>query len=274
MSTAHRFTLISGVIVSCSLVGGSALADKKRHHAYVGQHPISHKTSDGFCYIEAPHVHASSPPKKHKALYRDHRGHSQFVADPQPFQYDGDTHAYYGHHPVAVDVVVGVESRYEPGQQLEYCYLNGPHYHAFEPQPGLTFEVKGGVQWYIGDLPAAYVEAKPVYVPGNRVYATVEVAPPVVEIDAPPVGYVGPVLDVHVHGGHGHRGRGHGAHVDGHVGVGVHVEVPTIEVGIGLPGVVFVDDHHHGHRKHKKHKKHKKFKKHKSHKRFRRGRGR
>ncbi len=251
--------------LSAGPFAGSAQAKKnKKQHGYVGPHPISDKAKDGYCYIEVPHVHASGPPAKHRPLYRDHRGDSQFIADPEPYGYDGETTAYYGHHPVAVEVLVGAQPRYEAGQGLEYCYLNGPHYHAFAPQPGLTFEAKGGVLWYIGELPQAYVEAKPLYVPGNVVYASVEVEHPVVEIDVPPVGYVGPVLEVHMHG-HDH-GRhwdhdGHGeVEVSGHVGIGVHVEAPSLQIGIGLPGVVIVDDdHHHKH----KHKKPKGFKRHK-----------
>lgn len=240
------------------LIGGGALhaKGKKRQHKYVGQHPLSINTDDGYCYLEVPHVHATPVPARHKALYRDHRGHSHFIADPQPYGYDGEQHSYYGHHPIAVEVVLESSARYESGQQLEYCYLDGPHYHAFEPQAGLTFEVKGGAQWYVGELPAAYVEARPRYAKVNRVYATVEVERPVVEFDVPPVGYVGPVLEVHIDG-HGHRGNhGHG-HVDAHVDVGVHVQAPSIEIGFGLPGVAVYDDRG---RKHKKHKKHKKFK--------------
>lgn len=267
MSSLKRNTVLFSSSLALLFGGGVLHAKgKKRQHKYVGQHPISSKADDGFCYLEVPHVHATPVPSKHKALYRDHGGQSQFIADPQPYGYDGDTHSYYGHHPVAVEVVVGARPRYESGQQLEYCYLNGPHYHGFAPQPGLSFEVKGGAQWYIGEFPEAYVDARPRYLKANRVYARVEVERPVVEFDAPPVGYMGPVLDVHV-GGHGH-GRGH-ANTYAEVGLGVHVEVPTVQIGLGLPGIV-VHEHHDSHRKHKKHKKHRKVK----HKGFRGHRGR
>lgn len=233
-------------------------------HKYIGVHPISVSADDGYCVIEFPHVHRSAPPAKHKALYRDHRGQSQFIADPTPYGYEGDTHSYYGHHPVAVEVIVGDVAQYESGQQLEFCYLDGAHYHGFEPQPGLTFEVKGGVSWYVGELPGAYVQGKAKYRRGNRVYTTINVTRPTVDIEARPVGYIGPIFDVHVYDD-GHRNRRHG---NANVDVDVHVGTPSLEIGFDIP-VFRVESRSHGHYKHKKHKhkkhKHRKHKRSKSH---------
>ena len=248
------------VLVLLAIPSSQAQA-KKSGHKYIGVHPISFNADDGYCVIEFPHVHKSAPPAKHKALYRDHRGQSHFIADPTPYGYEGDKHSYYGHHPVAVDVILGDAIEYESGQHLEFCYLDGAHYHGFEPQPGLTFEVKGGVSWYVGALPTAYVQGKTKYRRGNRVYTTINVARPTVDIAARPVGYVGPILDVHVHGSQ-HRAR---SHRDAHVDVDVLVSAPAIEIGFALPGLR-IENHDHGH--HHKHKKHKHKKhKHKKHKR-------
>lgn len=229
---------------------------------YHGAHPLSAKVEAGFCYIEVPHIHPTSVHKKHKSLYRDHGGHHSFVADPTPFGYDGPRHSYYGHHPVAVEVVLDEEPRYESGQQLEFCYLNGPHYHLFEPQPGLSFSQTAGASWYIGEFPSAYVEGKASYVPANRVYATLEVERPEVVFDAPPVGYVGPVLEVHVDAPVVVVPARADVHVD--VGAEIHIPIPTIEIGFGIRGGIIDDGHHHhsDSRKHrgKKAKKHKKGK--------------
>lgn len=227
---------------------------KGKSYRYHGAHPLSLKPESGFCYIEVPHVHASTIPKKHKPLYREHRGDLVFVSDPVAYGYEGPQHNYYGHHPVAVDVVLGLEGTYESGQQLEFCYLDGPHTHLFDPQPGLTFEATAGASWYIGEFPTAYVEGKAEHGRVNQVYATVEMHRPEVVFETPPVGYLGPVLDIHVQGpgavvvapghvdidahGHGH-GHDHG-HAEVRAGVEIHIPVPTLEIGIGVGS--------HGHR--------------------------
>ena len=273
----HIHGLSVGVLGLCvSLVGlGSARADrgerskKQKSYKYQGAHPLSAQTEDGFCYIEVPHVHATNLPNKHRSLYRDHRGHHSFVADPVAYGYDGPRHSYYGHHPVAVEVVLGENNSYASGQQLEYCYLDGPHFHLFEPPAGLHFESKAGASWYIGELPEAYVEGKGEFAPVNRVYATLEVERPEVVFEEPPVGYVGPILDVHVVvpgaavvvepvgvevQGHG-RGHGH-ADVHGEIRAGIEIRVPSprIEIGVSVPGIVVGGDHHHDHGKKHKHK--------------------
>lgn len=122
---------VAAVLLMLSFAGLSlAHADrgkgKNKSHHYRGGHPLSVKPESGFCYIEVPHVHAQTIHKKHKPLYREHQGDLVFVADPIAYGYDGPQHAYYGHHPIAVDVVLGNEASHESGQQLEYCYLDGP----------------------------------------------------------------------------------------------------------------------------------------------------
>lgn len=236
---------------------------KKKSHHYHGAHPLSIKPAAGFCYIEVPHVHAHTIHKKHGPLYREHEGDLVFVADPVAYGYDGQRHSYYGHHPVAVDVVLGTEEAYASGQQLEFCYLDGPHHHLYEPPAGLTFEVNAGASWYIGDFPKPYVQGKAKFGHVNRVYASVEMQRPEVVFEHPPSGYVGPVLDIHIRAptaeivvepghvdvhGHGH-GHGHG-HAEVRAGVEIHVPTPTLEIGIGI-GV----DSHHGHKGRKGHKR-------------------
>lgn len=266
-------TRVLPVLLALSFAGLTFThADRKGKHKsnrYHGGHPLSVKPEAGFCYIEVPHVHAHSIHKKHKPLYREHQGHLVFVADPVAYGYEGPQHTYYGHHPIAVDVVLGHEASYASGQQLEFCYLEGPHYHPFDPQPGLSFEASAGASWYVGDLPSAYVDGKARFSPVNRVYANIEVARPEIVVEAPPVGYHGPVMDIHLHvpgavvvdpghvdvevGGRGHKlhhGRGH---VDVRTGVEIHVPVPSIQVEFG------VNAHGHSHKgkKHKHKGKHK-----------------
>jgi hypothetical protein len=218
---------------------------------YVGMHPAH---AGGFCYIEAPHVHVYTPNPKAKVMYRMHGDAYHFVGDPVAFQYDGPTVTYVGHHPVHVDpVVVGA-----PAGHVEFCYLDGPHYHHDWPPPDARFELKGDAYWYVGGFPPAYGKHKKRYATINALYQPIAYTRPVVTVE-PPVGYVGVVVPS------AHVGVGVGAGVAAGVGVSAGVEVylpaPVLEVEVGLPGVVVVDGHHHHHGKYKK--KRGKYKKHK-----------
>src|SRR5512139_3293680 len=121
------------------LVTSLAVAGKKQVR-YVGIHPIPKAEGGGFCNIEGPHVHIFAA---NKLEYRDHRGANYFVGDPVAYGYDGPRHTYKGHHPIHVHAVVG-----DSDEDIEYCYLDGPHYHSFAPPAGPDFEVVGGVNFY------------------------------------------------------------------------------------------------------------------------------
>jgi hypothetical protein len=129
---------------------GSAQADGNRGRRpvrFVGIHPVVAEYGGGFCYIEVPHVHVYKPDRA-DVLYRHHDDGYHFVGDPVPYGYEGPKHAYYGHHPVDVDFVIG-----DDGDHTEYCYLEGPHYHPWGPPPGATFRLRSGVHFWVGDLP-------------------------------------------------------------------------------------------------------------------------
>lgn len=245
-------TIVVGVLAL--LIAATVAQAGKRQVKYIGIHPIPKAAGGGFCHIEGPHVHVFAA---NKLEYRDHRGHHHFVGDPVAYGYDGPRHAYKGHHPIHVHAVVGA-----PEPDVEYCYLNGPHYHYFTPPPGPEFKVVGDTYFYVvADPPRAYVEARPAMVEVNAVYTPIVYARPVVEVEAP-AGWIG----VHATWGVGMavvapaavvvKPRAH-VHTPGVV-VDVHVPVPTVrvDVGIGVGGHV----HHHHKHKHKK-MKHKKWKK-------------
>src|SRR5690606_5390568 len=108
---------------------------------------------------EAPHVHVVAP-RRAKVLYRVHDGAYAFVGDPVAYGYEGPRHTYYGHHPVHLDVIVdGAPPEADP----EFCYLDGPHFHAWEPPAGVTFTVKGDASWYVGPFPPRYKQDKRRY---------------------------------------------------------------------------------------------------------------
>ncbi|MEZ4404835.1 MAG: hypothetical protein R3B06_32905 [Kofleriaceae bacterium] len=235
-----RTYIISLVVLVATF--GAARADRKPSR-YVGIHPIPKAQGGGVCHIQAPHIHVYAPADV-KLQYRDHDGWSYFVGDPVAYGWDGPKVSYYGHHPVPVEVLIGDDHGHD-----EYCYLEGPHYHAWEPPSGLSLELRGGAYWYTGDFPAAYVEARPVYDPIDTVYQPIKYERPVVEVSVAPPGWYGAVVvapavvaPVEVRP----------ARVQAEVrvpapSVRVEIAVPTVQIGIG--GGIYVGGSH-GH-KHK-----------------------
>jgi hypothetical protein len=193
-----RSTLLAFV----GLVLVTQLAFAKQQVRFIGIHPIPKVEGGGFCNIEGPHVHIFPA---NKLEYRDHRGASYFVGDPVAYGYDGPRHAYRGHHPIHVDAVIG-----EPEPDVEYCYLNGPHYHYFTPPEGPEFTISGDAYFYVAPPPPVYVEARPAMIEINAVYTPIVYARPVIEVE-PPVGWIG------LHATYG-------------VGMGVAVVAPVVVV--------------------------------------------
>lgn len=237
----------------------------KKQVKFVGEHPIPKGHGGGVCHIEAPHVHVYTPSDV-KVQYRLHDEHYYFVGDPVAYGWDGPRHTYYGHHPIHVDVVLGDDD----DDHVEYCYLDGAHFHAYAPPEGAKFEVKADAYWYVGDMPEAYVSARAELDPIDVVYEPIVYARPVVVVETPPPMWVGvryavvaPVVEVEtpkvkVKG----RGKGH-VHSDVHLvgpSLSIEVGVPAVVVDTHVHGGVIVDGHSHGHYKHKKHKKHKRGK--------------
>ena len=247
------------VALACVFVT-PALADHKfgKQVRFVGIHPIPKSAGGGICYIETPHVHIYTA---NKLEYRDHGGDNYFVGDPVAYQYDGPKYAYKGPHPIHVDAVVGGD----PDE--EYCYIDGPHFHYFQPPEGPEFKVVGDAYFYVGEPPHAFIEARPTFVGINTVYRPLVYTRPVVEVEAP-VGWIGaraefvtPGLIVETPGVVvapsavvvGRHGR---AEVIGpNVGIGVHVGLPpppSISIGVGVGvgvtggggGAVIVGGHH------------------------------
>jgi hypothetical protein len=239
------------------LMAGAAQADRAKQVRYIGVHPVAKSAGGGFCYIEGPHVHLYPADK---LQYRDHRGHQHFVGDPVAYGYDGPKFAYKGHHPIHVHEVM-----HEDEPDVEFCYLDGPHYHYFAPPEatiGAEFKLVGDAYFYVAEPPKVYVEARPAMIGINAVYKPLVYVRPVITVEAP-VGWIGaraefaPPVVVAPTAGAAVVAPGVGVGV----GVGVHIPVPTVkfQVGIGVPGVVVHEHHHHDHHKHKhkhKHKKH------------------
>jgi hypothetical protein len=258
-----RSSLATLVFVAVTSAAGQAAAD--RAVRYVGVHPIlTDHNGGGFCYIEFPHVHLSAPPARAEVMFRKHDDGLYFVGDPVPYGYAGPKQSYYGPHPVHVDFVLGSD-----GDHIEYCYLDGPHYHPFAPAPHASFKLEGGVYFHTGKLPRAYVDGRPRYGKINAVYKPMVYTRPVVVV-APPPEYHGPVVVEQpvVHAGVGVGvGAGVGVGVSAGISAGIHVGLPVVEVHHvhPAPHTVVVHEHHHHPRaikvKHHKHKhKHKKAK--------------
>lgn len=229
---------------------------KGKQVKFVGVHPIPKGSGGGVCHIEAPHVHIYAPSDV-KVQYRVHDDHYYFVGDPVAYGWDGPRHTYYGHHPVDVDVVLGDDD--DDGHHVEYCYLDGAHFHSYAPPPEVKYEVKADAYWYVGEMPEAYVEARAELDPIDVVYEPIVYARPVVVVESPPPMWVGvrytvvaPVVEIETP-----RARVR-EHVHTHADVEVQLVAPSLSIEVGVPGVYIEGGHgHHGHYKHKKHKRHK-----------------
>lgn len=265
------------ILVALALASASALASDDHGHRFgkqvrfVGIHPIPRAEGGGICNIEVPHVHIYAA---NKIEYRDHGGDAYFVGDPVAYKYEGPKYAYKGPHPIHVDAVVGGDP------DVEYCYLEGPHFHYFQPPEGPDFKVVGDAYFYVGEPPHAFIEARPAYVGINATYKPIVYTRPVVEVE-PPSGWIGlraelvtptvvvapPAVEVVTPGvvvveKHG-RGWGHHKHdeviVGGAViGAGVTVVAPPppsisigIGVGVGVSGGAAVGVRGGGHRGHR-----------------------
>lgn len=162
---------LASLTIGAALALPSAALAGNNH--FIGGHPISAKQGGGYCYIDAPHLHAYAPDRPQ--LYQRVGEDFVFTADPTPFGYDGDKHPFYGHHPV---VTVGVEP--------VFCYLDGPHFHPFEAPSIPDYRVEKGVAFYVGAYPPAYARLRPQrrkqvnaeYRPFVAMRPTVEVQPP------------------------------------------------------------------------------------------------
>jgi hypothetical protein len=196
---------------------------------YLSQHPLPRKMGGGFCYIDVPHVHDFGP--SDPRMYRQVDGQYYFVGDPTPFDYQGPRHGYYGPHPI-------VEANVQFGAP-EYCYLQGPHYHWYQPPPQASFEMRGGVYWFTGTYEPVYYEQRPRYVVVNDAYAPIVYTRPVVDISIAPPAFHGEI----VAGGPGWRGQA----------VVVAPPPPVVQVGVGInvggpPGAVVVEHDNGRHR--------------------------
>jgi hypothetical protein len=161
---------MTGLVIAL-LLGASAAEAK--HSKFIGGHPIAVRYGGGYCYLEAPHLHAYAP--EHQALYQQVDDQNVFTGDPTPFGYEGDKHTFYGHHPV---ITVGTEP--------VFCFIDGPHHHPFEPPDAPEYKMKKGVAFYVGPVPAPVLKIRPQrqrainaeYRPYVALRPTVEVEPP------------------------------------------------------------------------------------------------
>ena len=260
--------LLLAVGIAC--VGLADAEARSKQVRFVGVHPIAPAHGGGFCHIEAPHVHVWAPTDA-RLQYREHEGDLYFVGDPVAYGWDGPRHSYYGHHPIHVDVTIGDD---DDDHDVEYCYLDGPHYHYYAPPPVVLdaeFRVQSGAYWYIGAPPPAYLEARPQLIKVNAVYKPLVYERPVIAVVTPPVGWIGarvdlvaPAVVVETPAVVVPRARAR-AVAGFSAGLEVHVPAPVLSVEVGLPGVIVgggvVHEHHHHHdvivvdkHKHKKHK--------------------
>jgi hypothetical protein len=193
--STRRFAFLAALLWVTAVAG---VAEAKSYH-FKSKHPLGKKSGGGFCYIDAPHVHNFGPSEPR--VYRQVDGEYYFVGDPAPYGYDGPEYVYYGAHPV-VDASVEL-----PGPI--YCYLDGPHYHYYQPAVSAEFQLHGGAYFYVGTYAPVFQEERPRYAVINDVYRPMPYDRPVVDISVVPgdvrahVMVVGPPVRVHGRAGIG-----------------------------------------------------------------------
>ncbi|MCA9678578.1 MAG: hypothetical protein H6708_23685 [Kofleriaceae bacterium] len=246
---------LAGVAAATSAATDAAAGKgrKLQQVKFVGIHPIPKAEGGGVCHIEVPHVHIYAPADA-KVQYRVHEGEYFFVGDPVAYGWEGPKYAYNGHHPIHVDVVVD-----DDDPQVEYCYLDGPHYHAYAPPEGASFELQGGAYWFVGEPPQAYLDGRAELDPIDVVYQPISYERPTVVVEAPPPAWIG----LHVHAEvPAVVVEEPVVHARGHVHAGVEVVAPSLTVEVGVPvveigigghvgGAVIIHDEHHHHGKYK-----------------------
>jgi hypothetical protein len=234
-----RLTSLLVAVVAVAALAGIASGKKaagNKQVRYVGIHPIEKAHGGGLCHIEVPHVHVFAPTQT--VQYRTYDDGYFFVGDPVAYGWDGDKRAYYGHHPIYVAAVVDVGVPSDP----VYCYLDGPHFHVYQPPVSamVDFKLEGDAYFYVGEPLPIYVEERPAMVKINAIYTPIEYTRPVVTVE-PPAAWIGirfavpaVVVDepapVVVESG---------AKVRAGVGVEVHapaieVHAPSVEIGVGI----------------------------------------
>jgi hypothetical protein len=214
-----------GLAIAFALVAwmGLAAAAHARTVRYHSQHPLPKKMGGGFCYIQVPHVHVFAP--SDPRMFRQHDDEYYFVGDPAPFGYDGQRYSYYGPHPV-------VDADVDFGEPV-YCYLEGPHYHAYQPTAQTSFEFRGGAYWYVGGFDPVYYQSRPRYTVINEAYRPYAYARPVVDVTVAPPEFHGTIIA----GGPGVHG--HAVVAAPMVSAGVHIEVPpppSVHFGVTVGG--------------------------------------
>lgn len=214
--------IVLGLVVALPATAGHQKYG--RQVRFAGIHPIPKSEGGGMCYIEGPHIHIYAA---NKLEYRVHDDDNVFVGDPAAYNWDGPKYAYKGPHPIQVDAYVGGDP------DVEYCYLDGPHYHYFQPPDSPDFKVVGGAYFYVGTPPAPMIQARPTYVGINAYYRPFVYTRPAIEVEAP-VGWIGARAEF----------VGPGVVVGGPavvapgiaVGAEVHVPMPSVHVGIEIGG--------------------------------------
>ncbi len=267
----QRILRTTVLAVACTLVLAvtAARAAEAKHYRYVGEHPVA---GGGFCHILAPHVHIYAPVKV-DVLYRQHDGWNYFVGDPVAFGYDGPKYAYEGAHPIHVDVALGETD--VDGDEVEYCYIKGPHYHILAPPPETHFALRGDIYWYVGDFPPEFEAERPKLARINLVYEPLVYTRPVVLVGPPPEWHDVLIIEAHAPAVVVEAPEAH-AVVEGGVGVRagveVHVPMPTLQFGVSVGAAPVIveerrvhevhvihehehehDDEHHDNGKHKGH---------------------
>lgn len=116
---------------------------------YYGEHPVNGLYGDGFCFEESYHTHNYQP--EYVDFYVFQEGYYYYIGDPWFFAYPYHLYWFYDPHPVVINLIV------------HWCYIDGPHTHAFAPEPVKFFVFSDGAYMYYGQHLWNYKPEKKIY---------------------------------------------------------------------------------------------------------------
>jgi len=117
---------------------------------YFGHHPAP-PGQGAFCALAGSHSHPYAPDAAVAQLFREQAGHYYFIGDPYHFGYRQAAYGYDAHHPI------------HPAFGGGWCYLEGPHHHAFHPHKDevRSYTSFGGRYYYLGGADTRYAAERP-----------------------------------------------------------------------------------------------------------------
>src|SRR5512138_140129 len=104
-------------------------------YCFEGPHPVDSRVEPGVTWDSTTGRHIHGYPPFDLRLFSFQNGCYYFIGDPTDFGYAGETYSYYGAHPILAGYGGG------------WCFMIGPHRHAWRPWSPLFTTVGPWYYW-------------------------------------------------------------------------------------------------------------------------------